>query len=453
MNLSYRFASVLPCLSDSPTPCSLASTVLPARPGDAPAAVVGRSRPASSLASSPPGVALSVSCFFPAARVRCALRAAVVRPSGPPTQLAVHPRRGGGLVAARGRSGPPAVHPRAGGNRWPVLPWPCRRRFIPARGCYRPAAVHQRADVLASSHLRIRAFSWSHVLASVVVASSRATSTASCHRFILAGYLLVVGRLPRVVPTDSRRLGYLLEGRDAPASVRPSLALLAGAGKATLIRDYFRLSAPTDLHPNLSAPGLPQIRMRTRSARECAFRRNRRLPGGLYCPLVRGLASAPAGCFIRTVSVLTFVLAVSPRVRGYAASLHSLASAAWSRRLWSPPPRRMSVQFLSIRPAFTLPPTSGRRCFGTPERLNTYSRFEGRTGRGCAGRTCSQDRARGEDMVGEATCRRVLFRSSFISSPLRMQVASWTVAGIVCVANGGEEVGDVRARLSTSRSC
>ena len=48
----------------------------------------------------------------------------------------------------------------------------------------------------------------------------------------------------------------------------------------------------------------------------------------------------------------------------------------------------------------------------------------------------AQDRARDEDMVGEATCRRLLFRSSFISSPLRMQVASWTVAGMVCVANG-----------------
>ena len=79
----------------------------------------------------------------------------------------------------------------------------------------------------------------------------------------------------------------------------------------------------------------------------------------------------------------------SPLTRGYAASLHSLASAAWSRRLWSPPPRRMSVQFLSIRPAFTLPPTSGRRCSGTPEPSNTYSRFEGRAGRGCAGRTRS----------------------------------------------------------------
>ena len=125
-----------------------------------------------------------------------------------------------------------------------------------------------------------------------------------------------------------------------------------------------------------------------------------------------------------------------PRSRGYAASLHSLASAAWSRRLCSPPPRRISVRFLSIRPAFTLPPTGGRRCFGTPERLNTYSRFEGRAGRGCADERVAQDRARGEDMVGEATCRRLLFRSSFISSPLRMQVASWTVAGMVCVANG-----------------
>ena len=39
-------------------------------------------------------------------------------------------------------------------------------------------------------------------------------------------------------------------------------------------------------------------------------------------------------------------------------------------------------------------------------------------------------------MVGEATCRRLLFRSSFIGSPSRMQGASWTVAGMVCVANG-----------------
>ena len=33
--------------------------------------------------------------------------------------------------------------------------------------------------------------------------------------------------------------------------------------------------------------------------------------------------------------------------------------------------RRMSAQFLSIRSAFTLPPTRGRSCFGTPARSNT----------------------------------------------------------------------------------
>jgi len=33
--------------------------------------------------------------------------------------------------------------------------------------------------------------------------------------------------------------------------------------------------------------------------------------------------------------------------------------------------RRMSAQLRSIRSAFTLPPTSGRRRFGTPARWNT----------------------------------------------------------------------------------
>ena len=41
--------------------------------------------------------------------------------------------------------------------------------------------------------------------------------------------------------------------------------------------------------------------------------------------------------------------------------------------------RRMSAQLPSLRFTFTLPPTSGRRCFGTPARSNTWRRLEGRS--------------------------------------------------------------------------
>ena len=57
--------------------------------------------------------------------------------------------------------------------------------------------------------------------------------------------------------------------------------------------------------------------------------------------------------------------------RGYAASLRR----SWLGRMvpaaMVAATRRMSAQFRSIRSTFTLPPTSGRRCFGTPARSNT----------------------------------------------------------------------------------
>ena len=57
--------------------------------------------------------------------------------------------------------------------------------------------------------------------------------------------------------------------------------------------------------------------------------------------------------------------------RGYAASLRR----SWLGRMvpaaMVAATRRMSAQFRPIRSTFTLPPTSGRRCFGTPARSNT----------------------------------------------------------------------------------
>ena len=109
--------------------------------------------------------------------------------------------------------------------------------------------------------------------------------------------------------------------------------------------------------------------------------------------------------------------------------------------------RRMSAQFLSIRSAFTLPPTSGRSCFGTPARSNTYSRFDGRSRMRGTNRV-AEDRARGEDMVGEATRIGVLFADA--PPGLVHQESVEDVGGFV--DGGGDGLGGEREGLAKARA-
>ena len=63
--------------------------------------------------------------------------------------------------------------------------------------------------------------------------------------------------------------------------------------------------------------------------------------------------------------------------------------------------RRMSAQFRSIRSTFTLPPTSGRRGFRDAPAFEHVEAFRGQVPDARDERV-AEDRARGEDMVGEA---------------------------------------------------
>ena len=111
--------------------------------------------------------------------------------------------------------------------------------------------------------------------------------------------------------------------------------------------------------------------------------------------------------------------------------------------------RRMSVQFLSIRSAFTLPPTSW------PELLRDTGAFEHvqlrRQVPDARDERVAEDRARGEDMVGEATRIGVLFADA--PPGLVHQESVEDVGGFVdgggdgLGGERGEPVGDVRVRL------
>ena len=98
------------------------------------------------------------------------------------------------------------------------------------------------------------------------------------------------------------------------------------------------------------------------------------LEGMMRLALVQSDLGAPAHVGVRGPvdhEQRAFDAADSSFWRGYEASLRRIWLGRMVPAAMVAATRRMSVQFLSIRFAFTLPATSGPRCFGTPVPANT----------------------------------------------------------------------------------
>ena len=112
--------------------------------------------------------------------------------------------------------------------------------------------------------------------------------------------------------------------------------------------------------------------------------------------------------------------------------------------------RRMSAQLRSIRSTFTLPPTSGRRRFGTPASLERVEALRWQIP-DAGDERVAEDRARGEDVVGEAAGVGVLFADApagLVHQEPVEDVGRFVDGGRDSLGGErGESVGDVRVRL------